>query len=198
MKESTIHRRRERLSKMTDRLGLGDAYGATVERIKAQGGDKSRLKMAALMWVSYAERSLQAGELCHALAVELGSTYFNVWNIPSISTLVGCCQGLITVDKEASTVRLVHFNLQEHLSARPDIFSRPHSTMAEICLTYLNSQQVKTLSADPSPGIQDTPFPEYCSLHWGIYAEKELSDCARSLALNLFQEYDGHISTKLL
>jgi len=67
--------------------------------------------MAALMWISHAERPLQAGELCHALAVELGSTDFDTSNAPSISTLVGYCQGLIAVDREASAMRLVHFTL---------------------------------------------------------------------------------------
>ena len=40
---------------MTDGLSLGDAYGATIERIKAQGGDKSKLGIVALMWISYEE-----------------------------------------------------------------------------------------------------------------------------------------------
>ena len=141
---------------MADGLELGDVYGATIERIKAQDGDKSRLGMAALMWISHAERPLQADELCYALAVRLGTTDFKTSNVPSMSTLVGCCQGLITVDKEASTVRLIHFTLQEYLSAHPDIFSKPHSAIAEICLTYLNSQQVKALSTNPSPGTQNT------------------------------------------
>ena len=105
--ESTISRRREKLNTMTKGLELGDVYDATIERIKAQDGDKSRLGMTALMWISHAERPLRADELCHALAVQLGSRDFDVGNIPSISTLVSCCQGLITVDKEASTVRLV-------------------------------------------------------------------------------------------
>jgi len=110
---------------MTDGLGLGDVYGATIERIKTLGWDKSRLGIGALMWITHAERPLSADELCHALAIELGSTDLNAGNIPSISTLVGCCQGLIAVDKEASTVRLIHFTLREYLSARPDIFTRP-------------------------------------------------------------------------
>ena len=70
---STIYRRRERLGKITDGLGLEDVYGATIERIRAQGGDKSRLGMEALMWISYAEVPLSPGALCHALAIELGS-----------------------------------------------------------------------------------------------------------------------------
>jgi len=67
---------------MTHGLGLGDVYGTTMQRIQVQGGDKSRLGMQALMWVSHAERLLAADELCHALAVEGGSTDFNADNIP--------------------------------------------------------------------------------------------------------------------
>ncbi|RPB03811.1 hypothetical protein L873DRAFT_100552 [Choiromyces venosus 120613-1] len=103
LQESTTHRRRQRLGTMIDGSGLEEAYGATIERIKSQNGDKVRLGMAALMWICHAERPLRADELCHALAVELGSTDFNAGNVPSIATLVNCCQGLITVDKEAST-----------------------------------------------------------------------------------------------
>ena len=183
---------------MTNGLGLGDVYDATIERIKAQAGDKPRLGMAALMWINHAERPLKADELCHALAVELGSTDFNTGNVPSISILVSCCQGLIIVDKEASTVRLIHFTLQEYLSAHPDIFSGPHSAMAEICLTYLNSQQVKALSTPPSLDTQNTPFIEYCSVYWGTHAKKELSDCAQSLALRLLRGHYDQISTRFL
>ena len=73
---------------------MGDAYGATIGRIKAQDGDKSRLGVAALMWISQAEWPLMADELCHALVVELGSTNFNSDNVSSMLTLVNCCQGL--------------------------------------------------------------------------------------------------------
>jgi len=183
---------------MTNGLGLGDAYGATIERIKAQGGEKSRLGIEALMWISHSERPLKANELCHALAVELGSTRLNSGNVPSISTLVSCCQGLITVDKEASTVRLVHFTLQEYLSANPDIFSTPHSPIAEICLTYLNSEQVKAIPSGWHPDLSATPFLEYCSLYWGVHAKRQLSDRSKSLALELLQGDDCHASTRLL
>jgi len=89
---------------MTDASELGDVYGATIAQIKAQDGAQLRLWMAALMWNSHTERPLQTDELCHALGVELGSTGFNTRNLPSMSTLVHCCQGFIALDKEASTV----------------------------------------------------------------------------------------------
>jgi len=183
---------------MTNGLELEDVYGATIDRIKAQDGDKSRLGMTTLMWISHAERPLLADELCEALAVQLGSPDFDVGNIPSMSTLVNCCQGLVTVDKEASTVRLVHFTLQEYLSAHPDIFTKPHSAMAEICLTYLSSPQVKAPSTAPSPDSQRAPFLKYCSVYWGVHAKRELSDYGRSLALELLKEPYSQISTELL
>jgi len=183
---------------MTDGLELGGIYSAMTERIKAQDGDQSALGIAALMWISHAERPLQVDELCHALAVELGSTDFNADNVPSMSTLISCCQGLITVDKEASTVRLIHFTLQEYLSSHPDIFNRPHSVMAEICLTYLNSRQVKALSTAPSPDMESTPFLQYCAVYWGVHAKRELSERARSLAVELLEDHYGQISTILL
>ena len=47
LQESTIYNRRERLSKMIDGFKLVDVYGATIERIKAQCGDKPRLGLEA-------------------------------------------------------------------------------------------------------------------------------------------------------
>ena len=183
---------------MTDGLGLGDAYGATLSRIKGQGGRKSKLGMAALMWISHAERPLNSDELCHALAVEIGSPSLNSDNVPSIGTLLACCQGLVAVDKEASTLRLIHFTLQEYLRAHPELFGAAHSTIAETCLSYLNSQQVKALSTYPTPNLQSTPFLEYSSLYWGVHAKIELSDCAHLLSLTLFDDYINHLSAKIL
>ena len=156
--ESTIHRRRERLNRMTDGLRVGGVYSATIERVATQDGDQSTLGVTALMWISHAERPLRAEELCNTLGVELRSKDFNSNNIPSISTLVSCCQGLITVDNEASAARLIHFTLQEYISAHPDIFTGPHSAMAEICLTYLSSRQIRALSTAPASGTKNTPF----------------------------------------
>src|SRR5205807_4962385 len=84
------------------------------------------------------------------------------------------------------------------LQYHTDLFSTPHSTMAETCLSYLNSQQAKILSTSPSPDLQDTPFLEYSSVYWGVHAKRDLSDCAKLLALKLFDDCNNHISTKIL
>ena len=60
--------------------------------------------MATLMWISHAERPLKADELCHTLAVEIGSPSLNTENVPSIGALLAYCKGLVVVEKETSTV----------------------------------------------------------------------------------------------
>ena len=183
---------------MANGLGLRDAYGAALGRIKRQSGERARLGMAALMWISHAERPLKVDELCHALAVEAGSPNLDTNNVPSIGTLLACCQGLFVVEKEASTVRLIHYTLQEYLRTHPDLFGATHSAIAETCLSYLNSQQIKAFSTCPSSNLLDTPFLQYSSVYWGVHAKKDLSDRTKLLALKLFDDYDHHISIKIL
>ena len=194
LRGTTIARRKKTLESIKSGAGLGDAYGATLERIKAQDEEKAKLAMATLTWVCHSERPLRVDELCHALAVDIGATDFDPENIPSIGTLLHCCQGLITVDKEASTVRLIHYTVQEYLCNRPDLFSEPHAILAETCLTYLNSKQIKNLTPYSLPDHQSTLFLKYCSRYWGTHARNKLSDHARTLALELLGQYEDHVA----
>jgi len=66
---------------MINSLGLADAYRVIIRRIKAQEGDRARLGIAALMWISHSERQLNVNEICHALALETGSTHINANNV---------------------------------------------------------------------------------------------------------------------
>ena len=194
LRETSIARRRKRLKSVEDRAELGDAYGATLERIKAQDGEKRKLAITTLTWICHTERPLHVDELLHALAVEIGVRDFDAENAPSIGTLLSCCQGFITVDEEASTVRLIHFTVQEYLCAHADLFYKPHSIIAETCLTYLNSQEVKNLSPHTPPDHQVMPFLKYSSRYWGAHANRELSDHAWALALELLDQYEDHVS----
>ena len=198
LRETTIHRRRNRLHAMGGGEGLGEAYGATLERIRAQEGEKAKLAMTTLMWICHSERPLRVDELRHALAVEVGSTHFNNENVPVTETLLTCCQGLVAVDKEASTFRLIHHTLREHLSTHRNLFPQAHLEMAEACLTYLNLDQAKALPAKPQPGLSSMPFLKYSSRYWGTHARRELSDHARSLALGLLGQYENHVASNLL
>jgi len=198
LQEATIYRRRQKLTAIGNGLDLGGAYGATLGRIKAQGGEMARLGMAVLGWISHSRRPLKVDEMCHAIAIEIGSNGLNNDDIPAISTLLDCCQGLVTVDKGGSTIRFIHFTLQEYLCAHPELFTRADSTMAETCLTYLGFQDIKDLAADPPPDPLGAPFLEYSSLYWGTHMRMEPSHRARTFALELLGPFENHVSAKLL
>jgi len=195
--ETSIYERREQLKKMTSGRGLGDAYRVTLDRIKAQNRGKSRLGMAALMWISRSGRPMRVDELCHALGVQIGSTAPNPENIPSVKRLLASCLGLVIVDKEETTVRLVHFILQEYINSRV-VFQNPYAVMAEVCLTYLNFSCIRKLPPALDAAPLENPFLQYASGYWGHYARNETTDGVKSLALQLLDRFDSHISAKLL
>ena len=196
--EVTIRQRRKKLEEMTQGSGLSDAYTATLTRLKAQKGNKSALGLKVLMWVLYSERPLKAGELCHALGVGLGSTDIDRGDIPAVRTLLASTLGLVTVEASSSTMRLVHFTLQEHLLSDQTLFHSPHSTIAKVCLTYLHFQCVKDLSPTLDSAPATLPLLEYASCHWGEHTRKGVTENVKILAMRLLDKFDEHISAQLL
>ena len=180
---------------MKNGLGLEDAYKATIGRIRAQDEEKARLGMAVLMWISHSRRPLQADEISLAVVIQIGSNDLNNDDIPTISTLLGFCQGLATIEKGTSTIRLIHFTLKEYLCTHPDLCDRTHSTIAETCLTYLN---FRNFSASQSTDPQGPPFLEYCPLYWGTHMRIGPLDLAKAFSPQLLGQFDSHISARLL
>jgi len=181
----------------TTGVDLDSVFAQTLQRIREQEGDRARLGIEVLMWVSHSERPLLIREIQHALAVEMGSTDLDPENIRPQDTVLASCLGLIALNEETSTVRLIHYTLQEYLSG-PGILPDAHGTLAQICLAYLNYEQVKKLPTNKLPNLRNMPFLEYSSLYWGSHAKEELSDSAKSLALQLLSRYNNHVSATLL
>ena len=178
--------------------GLSDAYTTTLTRLKAQTRYKSILGLKVLMWVLHSERPLRAQELCHALGVEIGSTDLDPENIPALRTLLASCLGLVMVEALSSVVRLVHPTLQGHLSNDAMLFSSPHSTIAEVCLTYLNFGCIRDLSPTLHSAPSTMPLLEYASCYWGEHARRGMTENTKLLALRLLDRFDEHISAQLL
>src|SRR5437879_8965051 len=163
--EVTVSQRKRKLAEMTRGNGLSDAYTATLTRLKAQKGNKSKLGLKVLMWVVYSERPLRTEELRHALGVEVGSAELDVENVPALQTLLASSLGLVTVEESSSTVRPVHYTLKEHLSSDPTLFHNPHATIAEVCLTYLNFGCVRNLFLICIMALLSLPFLCFCFLY---------------------------------
>jgi len=196
--EMTIRQRRKKLDEVKRGNGLSDAYTATLTRLKTQERGRSTLGLKVLTWVLYSERPLREEELCHALGVEMGSVDLDPENVPALRILLASCLGLVTVEESSSTVRLVHATLQEHLSRNPTLLRNPHSTIAEVCLTYLNFRKVRGLSPNPSSDPTTMPLLEYASYYWGEHTRKGMTENVQLLALKLLDRFDEHISAHLL
>ena len=194
---TTVHQKRQVLGQMASGFGLHDAYNTTLDRIRQQDGSRSRLGMATLIWISRSERPLLWEELCHALGVDLGAGVFTINNIPSVRTVLGCTLGLVTVDENASTVRLLHLTLQEYLAASPVAFETPQSMMAEICLTYLNSPLVREPQPDVNKALAASPFLEYATRFWGTHAARDVTEQVKSRALQLLDGYENSVSATI-
>jgi len=195
--EVTIRQRRKKLQEIEGGKDVSDAYTAALTHLKAQKGKRVGLALRALMWVCYSERPLRAKELCDALGVEIGSTDLDPENVPAIRTLLSCCLGLLKLEASSSTVRLVHFTLKEHLSSDP-LFHSPHSTIAEVCLTYLNFGSVRDLSPTLRSAPSAMPLLQYASVYWGEHTKREITENVKILALRLLDRFVEHISAQLL
>ena len=128
----------------------------------------------------------------------LGTTDLNVENVSTTRTLLSCTLGLVSIDEEGSTVRLVHFTLQEYFAAHQNLFVTTHSMMAEICLTYLNFRSVCEPSTTLDITLSTTPFLHYASCYWGFHARKGMTNDVERLALQVLEQDGNHISADIL
>ena len=194
----TIRQRRKKLEEVERGNGLSDAYTTTLTRLKAQEKHISILGLKVLTWVMYSERPLRKEELCHALGVEIGSADLDQENVPASRILLASCLGLVTIEASSSNARLVHFTLREHLSRDPTLLHNPHSTIAEVCLTYLNFRCIRDLSPTLCSVPSTMPFLEYASYYWGEHTRKGMTENVKILSLVLLDKFDEHISAQLL
>ena len=198
LEEVTIGQRRRKLEEVARGGGLGDVYAATLERLNAQKGRRPTIGMTVLMWVLYSERPLRAEELCHAVGVGLGSLDLDLEDVPTLRTLLACCVGLVAVEEASSTVRLVHCTLQEHLLSDPTLFHSPHSSIAEVCLTYLNFRCLWDPSPTPESAPPAMPLQEYASCYWGKHARRGMTENVKELSLRLLTRRAAQFGLQLL
>ena len=106
-------------------------------------------------------------------------------NLPSIKTILSVCIGLIVVDHQNNTVRLVHLTAQEFFLQDDSraLLKRTQEEMSRACLTYLSYKTLRSgraLSALPDR-VQDLPFLKYAAQYWGEHARQTESEVQSEL-----------------
>ncbi|RXW23767.1 hypothetical protein EST38_g2088 [Candolleomyces aberdarensis] len=79
-------------------IGLNELYDHTLERIEAQGQEKTSLAKRVLLWVTYALQPMSIEALQEAVAIELDSKTFDANRMSPIELLLDVCCGLVAAD----------------------------------------------------------------------------------------------------
>ena len=169
---------------------LHQAIYQTLARIQRQSEGRKRLGMNVLMWISHAQCSLTVAELSEAMAVKLGNTFLNPRRRPSQNMMIECCMGLVTVDCESSSIRLVHYALQEFFrDQREELFPSGEEQIADICIGYLLFDELVRGCCEAEAEIlrlmKDFPLLRYASSYWGHHVQSSHCDRIYGLALEL-------------
>jgi hypothetical protein len=167
---------------------LDTTFKETLKRIEQQPECCAELGMKTLMWISHARRPILVKELCQALAVNLEDTSLDQDDCPLPKHMVDYSLGLVTIDEESSTIRLVHFLVQEYFREhRKEIFPTGERIITESCLTYLSFEVFGEGSCasdeEFETRLQLYPFLNYTAHHWGLHRREYPSDENEKLAL---------------
>ena len=146
----------------------------------------SELARQALSWITYAERPLTTGELCHALAVGIGDEDLDTDKVPEVEDLITVCAGLLTVDEASNVIRLVHYTTQEYFErTRGEWIPNAQLNIASACLTYLSFRPFRSgvcaTSEEFESRIEHYGFLDYAARYWHKHAltiQEQLFDLA--------------------
>ncbi|KAL2186498.1 Pkinase-domain-containing protein [Thermothelomyces heterothallicus CBS 203.75] len=170
-----INRKAIRLALKTLPATLDATYSEAVQRIHNQAPDLVEVAKSVLFWVICAKRPLTVLELRQMYAtLELPDhTPLEDDDLPDGELLTSTCGGLLLVEGEAQTVRVVHYTAQEY-------FERTHVQELEAARLSLANASLAYISL---PNFSDGPcatdtamarrleqfrFLDYASRYWGV------------------------------
>ncbi|KAH8586052.1 ankyrin repeat protein, partial [Bisporella sp. PMI_857] len=151
------------------------AYKDAMERIERQVKNREELAKQILQWVTCAKRLLTTSELQLALAVEVGEVELDQDNFPQIEDMVSACAGLVTVDEESGTIRLVHYTAQEYLErTQKQWFPNAETDITRICVTYLSFNTFESgfcqTDDEFEERLRSNQLYDYAAHNWGHHA----------------------------
>lgn len=152
--------------------GLHDIYRQAIEVIHRLGGDRTKLALDVLAWVSSAARPLDPRELQEAVALEEDDTTIEPDFLTDESTLIDICGGLVSIDENSRTVRFVHYSVQEYFENNPGVLSGAHTMIALTCLTHLSLDCFAEAPDEMdwlSSRVKENALYDYAARNWGYH-----------------------------
>ncbi|KAH0551528.1 hypothetical protein GP486_007254, partial [Trichoglossum hirsutum] len=153
--------------------GLNETYKRAMERIQYQAEGYKKLAQRVLYWVTHTKRTLSTAEIRHALAVRANTVRLDEDFLPEMEILGSVCAGLIVVDKNSDTVRLVHYTTQKYFE-QMSVFRNADRDIMVTCVTYLLFDTFATglcpTDEEFEVRLQLNPLYDYAARNWGYHA----------------------------
>ena len=117
---------------------LNETFCDAIDRIKSQSQEYWQLARQIISWIFYAKRPLKISELREMLAVEPKDTNFHPSGLHEKDLILEVCCGLVSIEEQDETVRLVHYSLEEYLTTCwHRYWPEAEETVAATCLASL-------------------------------------------------------------
>ncbi|KAI0444158.1 hypothetical protein F4803DRAFT_561045 [Xylaria telfairii] len=156
------------------------AYNGAMERINEQPQEEANLAKRVLSWITFAKRPLATKELQHALSVKVGTSGIHEDDLLRVN-MASMCAGLVTIDKETSIIRLVHYTTQHYFEKSfGRWFPNPHLDITKTCIAYLSFQVFESGVVsyfERALRLVANPFYEYACVYWGYHARLNPTTC---------------------
>ncbi|KAJ5597420.1 hypothetical protein N7537_007504 [Penicillium hordei] len=187
------NRKAIRLAASTLPSTISDNYREAIERILSQDAEDAKLAREILSWVVCAVRPLTVSELQQALAVEPGKTSLDEEAVIDQDILISVCAGLLELEEEKGTVRLVHKTAQEYIDRmREEYFPDAQQKIQKTCLEYLSMEEFIHLCQSDEEfeaRLQQYPLLDYASNHWpSHFSPTGINGEIRGLILSLLTD----------
>lgn len=157
---------------------MDETYTRCLASIEKKSKLEIELAKRIFMWITHAERPMKLGEISEAIAMELDmETSEDIKDsiVSDFNLLITVCGGMVTIDwqnvEPNSTVRFVHYTVQEFLMAQGNGSSAmlkqnsqlAHEEIAQMCIKYMMIKYSEP--PEENQGHWDT-FKNYSSQFW--------------------------------
>ena len=187
---------------------LDQAYENSIQRIQCQAEEHTDLARKVLICITFGARPLTLDELRHAIAVDESTKELDPeLDLDDPDVLISACAGLVTIDPETNTIRLVHYTTQKFLESLQNGFlSGSHNFLASCCLNYLllgafaqghvaYAGSGEHWWAKYQRRIQRYPFLEYSARFWTLHLAMGQIDTSLSLQAFSLLDHFGHVAS---
>jgi len=161
--------------------GLEGTYDVAISRITSQKPHEHvALAMKALIWLTFARVHLPATTLQYALAVKDDTTDITEQDLPSLEMIISLCMGLVGLEEESGTIRLVHETTQQYLQ---NYFQKQKedgdgdAEIADVCLRYFSFPAFSEQFPDRKSFKEHMaryPLSEYATMYWFVHIRGDL------------------------